>query len=218
MADDLEPLEPRREAVSPESMRISDAEREHVVTVLREAAAQGRLSIDELGERMEQTWAARTYADLVPITIDLPTDSVPALTGPAAPTSTPGSRVIPGPRSGKGVAIMGGLDRSGAWVVPERFSVLAFMGGARLDLRRATFSAAEVVLDIKAIMGGVEIIVDEHTRVVMEGIGIMGGFSEVPGNTEPQLTVDSPVVRVRGLAIWGGVAVFRKRWKTERPR
>ena len=102
--------------------------------------------------------------------------------------------------------------------MPQTYHVVTFMGGARLDLRRARFSAPEVVLDVKAFMGGCEIIVNEHTHVIMEGIGIMGGFSEASGNTQPQLSDDSPVVRVRGLAVWGGVAVFRKPWKSERPR
>lgn len=218
MAQDLEPAEPSR-SPSPESMRISDAERDSVAEILREATAVGRLSMEEFEERLDQVHAARTYADLVPLTVDLPQAStLPQPAGSTSPVVPPGSRVVSGPRSGKGVAILGGLDRSGEWVVPETFHVVAFMGGARLDLRRARFSAPEVVLDVKAFMGGCEIIVDDHTRVIMEGIGIMGGFSEASGNTLPRLSDDSPVVRIRGLAVWGGVAVFRKRWKTERPR
>ena len=53
-------------------MRISDADRNKVAEVLREAAGDGRIDFDELDERLEATYAAKTYAELVPITHDLP--------------------------------------------------------------------------------------------------------------------------------------------------
>src|SRR3954454_18871675 len=60
-------------ANDPRQLRISDSERHQVAEILREAAGEGRLDMDELDERLEATYAARTYADLVPITLDLPT-------------------------------------------------------------------------------------------------------------------------------------------------
>ena len=52
-------------------MRISDADRHRVAEVLREAASGRVLELDELDERLELTFSAKTYADLVPITADL---------------------------------------------------------------------------------------------------------------------------------------------------
>jgi len=60
------------EGHDPARMRISDADRERVAEVLRRAAGEGRLEIDELDERLGGAYAAKTYADLVPITVDLP--------------------------------------------------------------------------------------------------------------------------------------------------
>ena len=60
------------EPVDPRDLRISDADRHRVAEVLREAAGEGRLDLDELDERLEATYAAKTYGDLVPITVDLP--------------------------------------------------------------------------------------------------------------------------------------------------
>jgi hypothetical protein len=59
-------------AQDPSQLRISDSDRHKVAEVLREAAGEGRIDMDELDERLEATYAARTYADLVPITVDLP--------------------------------------------------------------------------------------------------------------------------------------------------
>src|SRR3954447_227022 len=65
-------LQPQGGGHDPAQLRISDAERHQVAELLREAAGEGRLDIDELDQRLEATYAARTYADLVPITFDLP--------------------------------------------------------------------------------------------------------------------------------------------------
>ena len=64
-------------------MRVSDADREQAAEVLREAAGQGRISMDELDERLELAYAAKTYADLAAVTRDLPQDGA-ALSPPAA--------------------------------------------------------------------------------------------------------------------------------------
>ena len=62
------PLEP--------TLRASDAEREHHAELLREHAAQGRLTVDELDERLDRVYAARTLGELAPVVADLPAASV----------------------------------------------------------------------------------------------------------------------------------------------
>lgn len=189
----------------PSQLRISDADRHRVAEILREAAGEGRLEIAELDERLEATYAARTYADLVPITHDLPVQG-----SSPRPARRP-SPVVPGPQAERHVAILGGFDRKGAWVVPQQLSVFAMLGGADLDLREARFAAQEVTITVNCFMGGAQITVSPHVNVVMEGTGIMGGYSG-PGRRVPaELDDSSPTVRIRGVAIWGGVSVERKR-------
>jgi hypothetical protein len=53
-------------------LRASHADREHVITVLKAAFVQGRLTKDELHARVDQTFASRTYAELAAVTADLP--------------------------------------------------------------------------------------------------------------------------------------------------
>ena len=190
----------------PTQLRIGDAERHQVAEILREAAGEGRLDLDELDTRLEATYAARTYADLVPITLDLPAHPHPVpVTRPAASPD-----VVSGPKRETHLAIMSGFDRRGVWVVPEQMTVLALMGGAELDLRQAKFAAKEVVITINAIMGGATVIVGPRTNVVMEGTGIMGGYSGPSGLVDAELDAGSPTVRIRGVAIMGGVNVERK--------
>ncbi len=189
--------------LEPSRMRISDADRNKVAEILREAAGDGRIDLTELDERLDATYAAKTYAELVPITHDL------------APAMTTNAAAVSGVERERAVAIMGGVDRRGIWTVPESFTVFCLMGGADLDLRQARFSAPEVTLTINTFMGGATIIVNRSTNVVVHGVGIMGGYSAPRSDAEVQLTADSPTVHVKGVAIMGGVTVIRKRMPGE---
>jgi hypothetical protein len=57
-------------------MRASDQERENVVDVLRNAYADGRLTLEEFSERTSGAYAARTWAELRELTGDLPVQPV----------------------------------------------------------------------------------------------------------------------------------------------
>ncbi len=193
-------------------LRISDAERHQVAEVLREAAGAGRIDLEELDERLEATYAARTYADLVPITHDLPA-ATPSITDKSAAEVAP----VGDGRPQRHLAIMGGLERRGAWTVPAAMTVTCVMGGADLDLREARWSAGECVLTVNAFMGGASVVVGPDVDVVMEGTGIMGGYSGPGTKVAAELSADSPVLRVRGVAVWGGVSVERQPLTGESP-
>lgn len=196
------------DAQDPSQLRISDSDRHKVAEVLREAAGDGRIDFEELDQRLEATYAARTYGDLVPITLDLPIEKAADL--PVQPAATPSPVVPGGPTEERHLAILSGLERKGVWTVPAHLTVTCFMGGADLDLRRAQFAAREVVLTVNAVMGGADIKVNPHTHVIMEGTGIMGAFSGPSETTAPELDQNSPIVRIRGFALMGGVDVSRR--------
>ncbi len=124
----------------PSRLRISDADRHKVAELLRDAAGEGRIDLEELDERLEATYAAKTYADLVPITIDLPAH-------PGEQTPVPVRETLPATAGtfDTSFAIMGGVSRKGAWLVPPRHTAFTLMGGVDLDLREATFAARETV-------------------------------------------------------------------------
>ncbi|GHF03373.1 hypothetical protein GCM10014715_69620 [Streptomyces spiralis] len=202
-------------------LRASDADRERVAEVLRDALAEGRLDMAEFEERLDAAYKARTYGELAPLTRDLPAaqTAAPVVSLHKAPEKSGswGSRVIGGEGSSSwAVAIMSGFQRKGSWTVPRRFNCFSFWGGGEIDLREANFADREVEINCVAIMGGMQIIVPPGVEVIVRGIGIMGGFDHreegVPG--EP----GAPRVIVTGFAFWGGVGVERKLTRTERLR
>jgi hypothetical protein len=192
----------------PRNLRASDADRERVANVLREAAGDGRLTMDELDQRLDAVYAAKTYAELEPITHDLPgTGATYTPPAPSAAATGDPARYGGEPTSNGAVAILGGFTRRGDWVVPKEFTAFMFMGGGEIDLREARFAEREVSIHIVAIMGGCEIIVPEDATVRVTGIGIMGAFDHSGiGTGSP----DGPVITVNGVAFMGGVDVKRK--------
>jgi hypothetical protein len=192
----------------PKGLRASDRDRDRTAEILRDAAGEGRLGMDELDERLNAVYAAKTYADLEPVIQDLPhSETSPASAPVVAPAGSEADRFGGKPTSSGAVAIMGGFTRKGGWVVPANFSAVAIMGGGELDLRDARFAERVVNIHAVTIMGGIEIIVPDDAEVHVTGIGFMGAFEHgSTGVGQP----GAPTIVIDGLAFWGAVDVKRK--------
>lgn len=204
-------------------MRASDAERERIAELLREAVAEGRLDMDEFEQRLDATYKARTHGELEPIVRDLPAPGT-VVAPPGAPTppvpGRPGSwpSRIGGPATSTGAfAFWSGFTRKGHWTVGRKFTAFAMWGGGEIDLREANFEDREVVIRCFTVMGGMHVTAPPELNVEVKGIGIMGGFGE-GSNEEGAPAPDAPQVRITGFALMGGVGVDRKRTKAERQR
>ena len=191
-------------------LRAADADRERVAEVLRDAAGDGRLTMEELDERLDRVYAARTYAELTPITRDLPLTSQP-VSAPAPTRIRAGGK----PTSRFAIAIMSGFSRAGHWVVGRNFTAFALMGGGQIDLREAVFTEGQVTIRAFTIMGGVEVIVPDGIELRVHGIPIMGGIDQ-PRIRAPQ--PGAPRVYVFGIALMGGVSARYKPPRGESPR
>lgn len=219
---------------APAPIRASDAEREQVAEVVRQAVSDGRLTIVEGDERLRDAYAAVFRADLEPVTADLgPVDGVDA-TAPSVPSASPVRRPlghVDRPSSTTSVAVLSGVTKRGDWTPGHTHRVVAFWGGAELRLRDARLDDAgltigavaimggvsidlrgipagiEVTVQAVAIMGGIDVTVDPDTTVVEDGFGFMGAFDDGSG---PPTGAGGARVRVTGLALMGGVSVARK--------
>ena len=174
------------------AMRASDVERDEVLVRLHDAFAEGRLSEDELDQRTESVLSARTRPELDELLADLPSPARPAT---ASRTGSPQSR--PGRLQ---VAYKSSVQRVGCWRVPDRYAVMIYKGGGRLDLCGAELEAQVTTIHVVAYKSDVDIIVPQGVRVEVSGFGVS---SAVHGDLAPHV----PVVQVKGFAYKGRIDV-----------
>ncbi|MER5770250.1 DUF1707 SHOCT-like domain-containing protein [Streptomyces sp. NPDC001985] len=203
-------------------MRASDTERERIAERLRDAAAEGRLTMEEFEERLDTALRARTRGELEPLVQDLPEPAATPAPGAFAPAEEAGSRSrwaerIGGPATSRNAfAFWGGFSRKGRWTVPRRFTAFAMMAGGDLDLREARFEDRVVEIRCFAIMGGIDVIAPPGLNVDVTGAAFMGEFADHGADTAPDPS--SPRVRVTGFALMGGVDVKHRRTRAEKQR
>ncbi|MFL6145816.1 MAG: DUF1707 domain-containing protein [Labedaea sp.] len=199
----------------PHELRASNADRERVANVLNNAMAEGRLTVGELEERLDQVYAAKTVGELQPLIRDLP---VPHAGPGPAPAPAQARAVYDERIGGRGtstaaVAVMSGTERRGPWTIPPTFNAFALMGGVELDLTEARFEDRETTIQAFALMGGIEIIVPDDITVHVTGIGFMGAFED---NARIEGPPGAPILKITGFAMMAGVEVRRPKKKKQK--
>jgi len=194
--------------------RVHDA-RERAIAVLSDAFAQDALDVDEFERRVTRVHTTDSIADIEAVLEGLP-NATTALAVPAPSVALAPAGETPDEPPQTMYAVFGGVDRRGSWTVPRRFRVVAMMGGVCLDLREARFPRGVIDLEVKAFFGGVQILVPPGLAVEVHGTAIMGGFQNV-NRSPPTPDPDAPLLRVRGVAVMGGVDIsMRLPGETER--
>lgn len=174
-----------------------DAARERAVERLSIHYARDQLTLEELESRLEEAYAARTPEALDSVLVGLPA----LVVAPAPSTPVPAEKRS---RSRNFVAVMSGVVRRGAWVVPKRIHAVALMGGIELDLREAVLDPGVTEIDVLAVMGGVVVTVPPNVRLESDGFAFMGGFADQLKQPASG-TGNAPIVRLTGFAFMGGV-------------
>jgi hypothetical protein len=193
------------ETPPPPALPVTREKREQTIQTLVAGFAEDRMTLEEFERRLDIAHRTLNAHELERLTTDLPAPA-PATPAPAPQAARPAVPAAHTRETQVLVAIMGGVDKKGRWTPARRTIVLAFMGGAVLDLREADIPAGVTEIAIFTIWGGVEIIVPPGVNVDVSGVAIMGAFEQQPG-TEP-LPPDAPTVRVSGFALMAGVEIF----------
>jgi Domain of unknown function (DUF1707) len=150
-------------------VRASDAEREAAVARLQTAVGEGRLDLDEFGERVQAAHAATTTAELAQLLADLPPEGTTIqVTGQPGAVEMVGERDAAGPVN----SVFGDVQLVPAAVVPER--VTTVFGDVRLDLRQLKSSADTLYLELGTVFGDVEVLVAEGVAAESEGWTVFG--------------------------------------------
>jgi hypothetical protein len=166
-------LRPRAE------LRASHADRDRVVEVLRVAAGDGRLSAEELDQRLEQALTARTLSELAFLTTDLPATPVQSATA-VLPAAKDLVRIECGSGSAK---------RDGEWVVPQRMEVSVTSGSVKLDFTRALISEPTLQLAAQVKSGSLTIVTKPGVVVDADDVTVASGSSRVRTHRGPAAPV-----------------------------
>jgi hypothetical protein len=172
-------------------LRVSDADREHVVSLLREHAAVGRLTFAELEQRAERAYSARTGAELAEVLGDLPPPAVPA-------DRAKRTRWL--------VSVLGSSNRRLRERV-RRIRSVAIMASPDIDLCHAELEGDEIVVNGFVLWGWPDIYVPDSVRLEVTGFTLMGGDEEK--GSARVAPPGAPVVRVRTYGLIGGYTVWR---------
>ncbi|RZU44257.1 cell wall-active antibiotic response 4TMS protein YvqF [Streptomyces sp. BK022] len=196
-------------APRPADLRASDADRDRVADILRDALAEGRLTAEEHAERIEGVLHTKTVGELDVFIRDLPA----AHERPAAPAYAsvphrlpPGS--LPADADTSVVAVFSSAVRRGRWRAGRRVHAFAVFGSVEIDLSEAVFEYQQVVIKAVSVFGDVQIRVPENVSLRGTGGSVLGNF-EV--STMDSVQPDAPVIYVDGWSVLGNVEARPRR-------
>jgi hypothetical protein len=163
------------------SLRVSHEDRDQVAESLRVAAGDGRLTAEELDERLEKALTARTYADLAVLVADLP-----AAGTALAPLPAPLTALLPG---GTGHAVpkelikihttSGHSQRVGRWTVPARMDLRVTSGHITVDFTEAVITQPTLHIDAEVRSGHINLITKPGIAVDLDDVSVRSGQVKV---------------------------------------
>ena len=207
-------------------LRIGDAERDEVVTLLQHAVGDGRLTMPEGEERIGAALAARTFGDLDPLVADLrpllpslaeDVSSLPAFNRPIDQVRVPGESKPPGWSPEDPLVFSAGFDdvrRVGEWSLPPYIRVSTGLGDVTLVCLEARADTRLVKIHVEGGAGDVRLILPEGWAVRADRLsrGIGGATVKVPDRP----AAGAPLIEVSGQLTIGGFvarrANFIDRW------
>jgi hypothetical protein len=174
-----------------------------VITRLSECYATDVLEVDELERRLDLAHAARTVAELEALVADL----APAPATTALVAAAPAAIEDPSRAATKRVrVIMSHVERRGRWTVPRTLELRVFWGNAELDFRDASLAPGVTTIDVRVLMGNLEIILPPHLAIDVDVSSFMGSVEErhrVPPDEDPA----RPVLRLSGAVRLGNLEI-----------
>ncbi|MBA8794190.1 hypothetical protein FHX74_001795 [Friedmanniella endophytica] len=200
-------------------LRAGHRDRDAVVDLLREAAAEGRIDLEELDQRIGSALSARTFGELDDLVVDL-TDDLPSRSGlPGVPSTAPRSAVparVPGPPAPHAAGysaedplrLDGGMSsekRDGVWTVPPFLAINQGFGSVKLNCLAAVAAAPTIMVELTPGAGSVLIILPEGWAADLDRVNKAWGSKSVEVASQP--APGCPVLVFRGSVGFGSVRV-----------
>jgi hypothetical protein len=151
------PAAPGPDGPGAAGVRASDGDREALVARLQQALAEGRLDLDEFGQRAGAAYAAVTTAELAVLVADLPAEPAVEIVGSRAPEVQ--------------TSVFGDISLAGP-TVPLRVSTV--FGDVRMDLRGLRTGADRLDLYLTTVFGDIDVVGAEGVDAQIQGRTVLG--------------------------------------------
>lgn len=169
---------------------VGEDDRDRALQRLHEAYGGGRLSDEELDERLHDVLTATTRGELVSALASLPEEH-------AGDAST--------------IAVVSGrIRRRGAWRVPRTLTVASALGSVHLDLSRAVIDHPVVDIEVQLGTGSARITVPRDAIVDIEGLHT--GWKQALHKARRRSRPGGPRIRISGFMGLGRLTV-RHAWR-----
>lgn len=189
-------------------LRIGDRERDLVASVLQDALAEGRITLDELDARLDAALRARTYGDLDALVADLPVEPPStALTG-TRPGVESRLTVAAGTSSADRLVLDAGwssVTRNGRWEVPPFLQLNGAIGSIKLDCLQATALAPVTDVYVNGGMGHITLVLPDSWAVNRDRLSSSWGMASVKVPAQPG--PGGALLMLRGSVGWGWLTV-----------
>ena len=191
--------------------------KEESIDVLAECYARDMLTVEDFERRVSIVHAAGTMPELAKAVDGIRTAGPAAAQAPRSPSVQALQRMTPDVPAGRvraserAIALFGETKRVGRWIPARQNTFVAALGTAVIDLREALLGPGECRIQAITLMGSVDILVPPGLHVQCAGSAILGSFGEQPGDGSTAIDIDTPVVRIDGLAVLGSVEVHCRR-------
>lgn len=181
--------------------RMSDADRERVMTRLQAAVEDGRLTFEEFQERADRVLRSRTFGEADEFVTDLPEKA----SGQARETAEIRATAAP-------------LRRGGQWAVPRRLVVRSWAGSVKLDFTEATIEWPVVEIELDVSAGATTLILPANASADADDVEMIAGRLKYgklrgqPGSTP------GPHFRITGSQKYGALTIRPRRRRFLRRR
>jgi hypothetical protein len=166
-----------------------ESTRKTALTRLAQQAMSGSLTLDNYAERAAAAEQAATTEELDVAVLGLAEET-------AALSSARRARWL--------IAVLGATEQRGRWRLGQLW-IVAAAGAAKVDLGTAQLEAPKPVITIIVVFGGAEIFAPPGIPIQLSGFSLLGGKRDKRAGGPP--LPGSPLVRVRGVSIFGGVTI-----------
>ena len=167
-------------------LRASHDDRDRTVEVLRVAAGDGRITAEELDERVGAALTARTYGELAALISDLPATPGSLPLTPGSPAGATGAAPKDLVRIRSDIS---SVRRDGPWLVPKRMEVQVNLGTVTLDFTEAVISRPSLEIDADIQTGTLILVIAPGILVSTDDLAINTSTVKVDAPWGPEVPV-----------------------------